>query len=137
MPRRLMLGTNFYSSNTMDSLTSPLMRLPKGIRKRILSDALRSQHIRYHNREIQKPAEKKGLHATQHYDWMAHYRCLQPAFRIYDPRTGHEGFRWLSSLMSLSRVSRQLREETRLLVWEVNVFHVSPLSYCTMILRLC
>ncbi|KAH3944318.1 hypothetical protein HBH98_168580 [Parastagonospora nodorum] len=109
----------------MDSPTSPLMRLPKGVRKRILVYALRSQYIRYHNRKLQKPAPKTGAHARQRYYWAGHYRSLQPPFRIYDPRTGHDSFRWLSSLMSLSLVSRQLRKETGLLLWEVNVFHIS------------
>lgn len=57
------------------------------------------------------------------YDYIQH-RKRRPSFQVYGPRKGRSRIHTLSSLLALTRVSRQIRAETRMLVWQVNTFHV-------------
>jgi hypothetical protein len=111
---------------------SPLisfLHLPIEIRIRIYNLAFRCDYIRYHKRKM--PARKDpGTYMTEALDYLMYCKAHAPPF---DVRQDGETFSWLSELLSLSLVNRQVRAETKLLVWQVNVFHVRTQTHTTMI----
>lgn len=110
------------------SLQRPLLRLPIEIRTIIFVYALRCDYIRYHKREL-TAKRRTGTYRTKDLDYLMYRKAHAPSF---DLRQDGTRFYWLPELLSLSLVSRQVRAETKLLAWQVNVFHVRTLKHTKM-----
>jgi hypothetical protein len=90
--------------------------------------ALRCNYIRYHRRKL--PVKRKpGTYMTKDLDYLMYRKAHTSPF---DVRQDSKKIYWLSELLSLSLVGRQVRAETKLLVWQVNVFHVCAQTYTIM-----
>jgi hypothetical protein len=90
--------------------------------------AFRCDYIRYHKRKL-LAKRKPGTYMTKDLDYLVYRKAHAPSF---DVRQDGKTFYWLSELLSRSLISRQVRAETKSLVWQVNVFHVSPQTHTIM-----